>query len=49
MDKKPPKRDVNTVAFNIVRQATGEEPKRQPRPEKADAQAKPTKPKASPQ
>lgn len=34
MDKtKRPKRDTNTTAFSIVRQATGQEPKRQPPPE----------------
>lgn len=28
--KRRPKRDLNTAAFNIVRQATGQEPERRP-------------------
>lgn len=44
MKPKSRSRDVNTAAFSIVRQATGEEPKRRPPPE-ADAQVQPKKPK----
>ncbi|HEU0055510.1 MAG TPA: hypothetical protein VFQ39_20120 [Longimicrobium sp.] len=40
MDKKQhkrPRRDVNTIAASIVRQATGPEPKRPPPREREDA------------